>query len=342
MGRKIFAVCDKDREYVKRFSGYAGRREGNPFDIHAFTEKEALQAFLRTGRADILLVGVDLYEDELEAQVRESGGVLLYLSGTPGDTAGNCPVVYKYQSTERILRDVMACYEENHPRAGRQKNLRARIDGVYSPVGRCYKTTFSLALGQILAERSPTLYLNLEDLSGFPGILKQTYEEDLSDVLYYYRVVNPGSVNLYRVARNLGKLVYVPPVSCPEDIRSAPPEELAELVQAMGATDTYEHLVLDLGQGLADPLPLLRLCRRIYMPVREDAAAQAKVDAWMEQVRARDAELLHRIQKISIPRYAGWETGGPDYRSLKNTALGKYVEQMIKEEEDAGGRHDLF
>ena len=41
------------------------------------------------------------------------------------------------------------------------------IIGVFSPLGRCLKTSFALALGQILAKERAVLYLNLESYSGF-------------------------------------------------------------------------------------------------------------------------------------------------------------------------------
>ena len=42
---------------------------------------------------------------------------------------------------------------------------------VYSPVGRTGKTGFALALGKEIAKKRRTLYLNLEEYSGFAGIV---------------------------------------------------------------------------------------------------------------------------------------------------------------------------
>ena len=328
---------------MKRFAGYAGKREGNPFAIHAFTDQATLRAYMDSDRADILLAGTDMVDPELEEKVKKDGSVLLYLSGTPGNSVGDYPVVYKYQSTERILRDVMACYEEHHPETGRKKNVRARIYGVYSPVGRCYKTTFSLALGQVLADRAPTLYVNLEDVSGFPLLMKQNFEEDLSDIFYQHRVDKNGNVNLYRVVRNMGKLAYVPPVACPEDIRNASPAELAAIVEIMGATDAYEHLVLDLGNGITDPLPLLRMCRKVYVPMKEDPVSEAKVETWINYLRENgNGDILRKMKKLVLPCYASLEHGCSDYRNLRYGPLGKYVEQLIREEDDGAEKRYIF
>ncbi|MDQ9824849.1 hypothetical protein RFZ44_16190, partial [Acinetobacter sp. 163] len=53
------------------------------------------------------------------------------------------------------------------------------ILGVYSPVGRCLKTSFALALGQILARERAVLYLNLEEYSGFEELIGKGFAHNL-------------------------------------------------------------------------------------------------------------------------------------------------------------------
>ena len=65
------------------------------------------------------------------------------------------PAVYKYQSSEKVIREVMACYGvengvDTSPALLPKKEMR--IIGIYSPVGRTQKTSFALTMGQILAK----------------------------------------------------------------------------------------------------------------------------------------------------------------------------------------------
>lgn len=69
------------------------------------------------------------------------------------------------------------------------------VIGVYSPVGRTQKTSFALTLGQILAKDRAVLYLNLESYSGFEQILGETYERNLSDLLYFVRQENANVIH---------------------------------------------------------------------------------------------------------------------------------------------------
>lgn len=89
------------------------------------------------------------------------------------------------------------------------RNLRGVLAGE-----TVYKTTFSLILGQILADRGTTLYVNLEDCSGLEALAGASGEETLSDVLYCHRVAQPKR-KLRSVVQNLGKLAYLPPAGLP-------------------------------------------------------------------------------------------------------------------------------
>ena len=64
------------------------------------------------------------------------------------------------------------------------------IYAVYSPLGRCLKTSFALTLGQILAKERAVLYLNLEEYSGFEEMLGKGFAQNLSDLLYFVRQEN--------------------------------------------------------------------------------------------------------------------------------------------------------
>ena len=64
------------------------------------------------------------------------------------------PSVYKYQASSDVVREVMACYgaEKNvAPAVFPVSKKTTEIYGIYSPLGRCLKTSFALTLGQILA-----------------------------------------------------------------------------------------------------------------------------------------------------------------------------------------------
>ena len=165
MNKKIFVVSDTNREYTERFIRCLEAWEGSRFEIRGFTEKECLSEQLAARPADILLISEAMLgmDPEFRGQLEASSRRMLVLSEQSGG-GGEEHFVYRYQPLDRILRQIAAYCEEQEPWE-EDAALHAEIYGVYSPVKRCYKTTFSLILGQILADRGTTLYVNLEDCS---------------------------------------------------------------------------------------------------------------------------------------------------------------------------------
>ena len=87
------------------------------------------------------------------------------------------------------------------------------IIGIYTPIGRCLQTTFSLTLGQMLAKKYKTLYLNFEAYSGFSKILNKRFENDISDLMYYFECAREKlAYRLESMVETVNGLDFVPPV----------------------------------------------------------------------------------------------------------------------------------
>ena len=111
---------------------------------------------------------------------------------TEENRAGDGMCVFKYQAAPDVLREAMEIYGTAPGEGGtRILKQRVRVTGVFSPVGRCMKTAFSMALGQRLAEKKPTVLLNFEACPGFDEIMHTEYGQTLSDALYYIRADEP-------------------------------------------------------------------------------------------------------------------------------------------------------
>ena len=97
---------------------------------------------------------------------------------------------------------------------------KTELFGVYSPLGRCLKTSFAWTLGQILSEERSVLLISLEEYSGLEELMQKKFSCTLSDLLYYVRQKNPGVIlKLNSMVQSVGQLDFVPPVQSPEDIR---------------------------------------------------------------------------------------------------------------------------
>ncbi len=208
---------------------------------------------------------------------------------------------------------------------------RARIVGVYSPVGRCLKTSLALTIGQQLVKEGKTLYIGLEEFSGFSILLEESCKSDFSDVLYFYRQGNLDALRLRSLAYTWKELDYLPPVRYPEDLEQMTGEEAAGLVEKLGAEMGYQYVVLDAGRLARNLIPVLQRCDVIYMPVKEDGISSAKLEEFEEYLeRSGNLELKERIRRIKLPYHSSLGRRESYMEQLLWGELGDYTRQLLK------------
>ena len=185
--KKMMAVYDADTRYAERLADYVNRKERGVFTAQAFTSKEKLAEYAAKHEIDVLLSG----ERTDSGDISEiPSGQKIYMSEETERQMESGKEIYKFQSGDDIIREVMAVYSEIpgiRPNTAGSVDQSRRIIGVYSPVGRCGKTCLALAIGQILAKEEKVLFVTLDTFTGFTGLLNERWKRDLSDLIYYYK-----------------------------------------------------------------------------------------------------------------------------------------------------------
>lgn len=279
MKKNIFAVCDLEVDYALNFMDYLNQKKNIPFEIQAFTTVESLIAYGRTRHIELLLIsGKAMCREIRELDI---GKMIILSEGVHPPELDSYPSVYKYQSSSDVIREVMACYGEEKktlPQNFTVLKKTTEILGVYSPVGRCLKTSFALTLGQILARDRAVLYLNLEEYSGFEELMGKGFAHNLSDLLYYVRQENQNLIHkMNGMVQTVNNLDFIPPVQTPADIRATAWQDWERLLQMIVMSSSYEVIVIDIGNGIDENLSLLDMCSRIYMPVLSDMMSSCKI-----------------------------------------------------------------
>lgn len=334
--KNIFAVCDTEIEYAYNFMEYLMQKKNIPFEIQAFTSPEVLMDFARNNEIEILLISDKAMKEEIRnLPVRQ---IIILSEGVHNPGLDQYPTVYKYQSSDKVIREVMACYGVEHEVSMAQNGVikkEMRVIGIYSPIGRTQKTSFALALGQILGRDHAALYLNLESYSGFEQLMETHFEQGLSDVLYYARQENTGIV--YKIAgmvQTIQNLDFLPPALFPMDIQTTKYEEWIWLFRQLEQNSNYEVLILDLGDGVADLYQILDYCTEIYVPIRQDIISAAKLEQFESALQMWDSvSVLEKIRKIRIPFYAAGKSGKAWAEELAWSELGDYVRKLLRGED---------
>ena len=330
--KKIMAVYDEDPFYAERLSDYVNRKEKGIFKAQAFTSKERLEEFAKNTEVDVLLAGTPMDAKEISCLQSVQK---IYLTEERGTDANNDHTeIYKYQSGDDIIREVMAVYCE-HTRtktelpglASRQK----RIIGVYSPVGRCGKTSLALSIGQVLAKDEKVLFITMDMFSGFSVILDEQWKRDMSDLLYYYKQGRFHGLRLNSIVYYLGDMAWLPPLRYPDDYSQVSAEEMAGFLLQILKESTYETIVLDIGDFDRQVLPVLDACQVVYMPMKEDLISQAKIkefEGYMD--RFGDRMLKEKFHKIHVPLVTGAKRMEHFPQELLWGDMGDFVRGLLK------------
>ncbi len=326
---KIFAVCDTDRLYVKNLIQYINSRQNIPLKLQAFTSTELLKEYAVQNSIELLLISTEAMDEEI-AGLSIGKIVLLTEDGAVG--VKGFPTVNRYQASGNLVQEVMQYYGTGNLAVAyaAAKLATTQIIGIYSPIKRCGKTTFALALGEEYAKNKHVLYINLEDFSGFRALFNREYRMDVSDLLYFYREEKQGMLNrVEEIAERLHFLYYLPPAMCPADMKSVQPEEWREWFLLL-MQSKYEVIIVEPGECIYGLEEILALCNKIYMPILEDKISLAKLKEYEDYLLLSGWEALNKkIQKqpMVVDRE---EKGILEY--MESEEMKRIIEKILREE----------
>ena len=350
--KRMIAVCASWKHYAEALADYMNERAGRDLEVHSYTKTESLRADAAAAPPDTLLISEMLYSEDLGSLGIRT---LVLLTEEPPESApedepaaerdpagpfpGGVLRLYRYLPADRLLEQMLSFLARTapeRPQAGRSPSSGSvKVIGVYSPVGRCGKTLFCLALGMAIARKRRCLYLNAENYSGFRELTAQGTHPDLSDLVYYARTGGGDMrLRLGSMIVRAGSLDYLPPMFSPEDVRSVRAAEWENLIGSVLGGYGYEYVVWDIGSQVEDVFSLLKMCRRVYVPVLDDVVSQAKLQQFRQNMELMlPEEVRENVKTIRVPRAA--DSALRDFPAgLSEGRLGAFARQVAEAEND--------
>lgn len=327
-------IADSNASYADAFMEYVNLKKSHLFQVRMCTEIDKLAEVFAKEEIEVLLISAEWYEACKEFIHQKC--VIFLSEGSLPKELGMYPAVYKYQSAENILREIMYYYSEQETEEEYYTEVHKdnRVIGVYSPAGGIRKSKFALTLGLILAEDRNVLYLNLEECSGFTEILGGSHW-NLSDLVYYLRQTKNKTPFLYRLnsmVQKLDQMDYVPPCESYMDFRQITVEEWQRLLYLIRVQSSYDTVILDFGNVTGHEIDLLRQCNGIYVPTYPDIISQGRISQWQKYIQILDGmDVLEKLQTLELP---GSDTGPiseEDLFMLPQQELGTYVRGLLQE-----------
>ena len=278
---------------------------------------------------ELLLITEELF---VNAQERLKTSHIILLNETGVETAKGYHFIYKYQSAEQIARQILKIYGEIGD-ASRLSMVNRQIEilGVYSPIKRCLQTSFALTLGQLIAKEQKCLYLNFEAFSGFSRLMKQEYEQDFMDLMYFLNGgIEKFVYKLKGMVESIGSLDYIPPALSFMDFAQIEGDSIRILLEEIANRTDYEVLILDLSDNITALFDILMICDRIYTITKADGIALAKLEQYEQMISyMQKEEILGRTKKIALPQF---EAIPSKLEELPFCHLAEYIREEILNE----------
>lgn len=306
MHQKNFVICDKETDYARNLMRILAEHRELGYQLHLFQDPEQIKRFAEQHPIQILLISEEFPLEQRRSVKAEETFVLVRDEENRAGSEENA--VCKYQSVNQILSKVMELSEKGcdvRQRGGRREGL---LIGVYSPIHRIGKTKYAMQIGREFSKRGPVLYLSLEEYSGNGYYFLEHREQNLGDLLYYFRQ-NTGKfgTELRMVTGQEDGLDYIMPIPVVQDMKAVKGEEWLVLFQHILDQRMYEAVILDLGDGIDGLYQILEKCDTVYTPYIKEPAAMAKLNQYTENLRRTGFEsvLEHTVQKQVHSRNGG-------------------------------------
>lgn len=329
MGQGLFVICDDDEAYARKIYEYICERESESYDVFLFTGKKELEDFLSRKKVEILVISENLCE-EGEEFINVKHTFVLRLK--ENYKRGSFPGVYKYKSGDVLLREIMNyCADSKEMHLKRSNSKLMKVIGIYSPVKRCFQTTFALTLGQILAMKGRALYLNFEFYSGFELINDITDQKDMSDLLYFLGCESDTfAFRLSSMTNRIGSLDYVSPAHSYISETSIRGDEWLKLIHSFKEYTDYEYLVLDLSENVCGLFDVLRECSMIYTITGNDRISSAKVGQYESLLTGYSYEdVIEKTRHIEVPVFREIPK---EFEMLPYSELAGFVKGLVSED----------
>lgn len=303
-----FVICDTQEVYSENLLRRLSEHLSERFQYHVFHDIENLKATVKDMPVSVLLIGEE-YEREDRDAIPARRKYLLTGEREPEEKSDQEIPFFRYQGVSKMLT-ILQELEQERPQQEAQirlvtepsetgKKIKSGLIGVYSPVHRIGKTRFAMRMGRVLAESTPTLYLNLEGYSGMNYYLPEEAGMNLGDLLYYMKQESINPVwKISTLISHLNGLDYIAPIRTEQDFREVTREEWNQLIDLILEKSIYQVIILDLGDAVDGLYDLLGRCHKVYTPYIEEGAAKAKLNQYEENLRSAGyGEVLKKTVK---------------------------------------------
>ena len=284
MGYKI-GIYDKDINYIRSVMEYINHYGNSSIRMAAFSSVSALEDYTKENYLDLIILG---------EQVKIDNDIPVVFLCDKREMLSET-TIYKYQSGDAILCRILDIIKNSN-----SINVNNKlICGVYSPLGRCGKTTLSLGLCN---HHKKSIYIGLEQHSGISSSLR--YSKDIGEKFVYYLANRDEEITELLEStqeKNEDFKMIVSDTFC-DDIIQLSYENMDWFCKIMRNRVEYSRIVFDLSVECLGDVKILSAFDRVYMPVIDDSVSRIKLEKFQNMLEYRGlSDLRKKIVNVEVP-----------------------------------------
>lgn len=310
MEKVVIGLYDKT-VYSERFAEYFCNNKNNCIDFRIFTVFDKISEFVKKGRLDVLLLGQE-YVDEIK-NTKEIGKIIVLSEGNYVMEGEKYPVVFKYQSVENIINEVLENIADDEKIRLEENNknpvkINTELIGVYSSDSVNLALKYGVDLAIKTAKVKKTLLVCLDQLNGLDGALRlennmceqffsyegenMTYETSyvrgMSEVIYYLN--KKGSklaLKLQSIICHRGGVDCIYSVEDYRDLKYFDIEGVEEFISILSGQMEYETIIFVIGYLNETFIELMQRCDKLYFSAVQDEIDRQRFSSF-EKTLMRD------------------------------------------------------
>lgn len=301
MLKKIqIALYDKSG-YMDHLADYFCHRGHNMLETRLFTNWEMLKETAEKGKIDVLLVGEEV-ADRIRCLKKKIPQIMVLSEGNQVREGSEYYVIFKYQSAQSIVKEVLAQIAEDDSICMAQKLVMKRaveLIGVYAPYGGAGVTEYAYSIAIELAKHYKTLYVNMELFQGLDFLRKEKkagkeeFQRGMSEVVFYLKQRKEKlALKLETAIVALDGIDHILAVEDYRDLYALSCEDIRRFLKVLLQQTDYERVVFDIGYLGDWTLYLMEQCTQLYMPRAVTDTQKSKKEAFFRFLRRENYETM--------------------------------------------------
>jgi len=284
-------ICSRDPEYAASLMMAVKEMSDGRMEAIVYSRPEVIVTCRVLQEPDLILLDTRTGPDGAEGDPEPVAAAWGERLGLPVVALTEEPsefCIYKYQSVRVICTKILEILQK----AGAVSSQPSGCIAVFSPLGRCGKTTLARALAGAKAEHGG-LYIGMEEYAD---------RRVRSEVLYQIKQRSPDVYEA--VNREMMTEDGVPSLHLAgmyPDLRGVQKEDLEWFFGQLLQPGRLQNVVFDIGGAALEGPELLECFDRIYLPCPPGEHAAAKLRQFRDYMRERaKGEVLLRIIPVEL------------------------------------------